>query len=499
MPQMKSVLAISIVAQVYSALIGILLMPWYLRLMGSEAFGLIGLYILIQSTLPLLELGFTQSLSREMSRFKAGVLSSNEAWGRLKSIEVLLGGLALVVILLSGLASEWLSQEWLNVVSLDRESVAISIVIMALATGARWFAGIYRSSLVGLEHQLSVNVVTALLATIRFAGVLPVLVYISAEPVSFFCFQAAVSGLELLFFRRAIYKVLPVCSASVTANLNSLRKMWPIAGSMGFLGFMWIMITQIDKLVLSNTLRLDEYGYFTLAVMLANSAQILITPFNQVIQPRMTIMAESNHGENLSKLYRLSTQFATALFMALGATLSFFSVPLLLVWTGDEVATDIAAPILFWYGFTNALVGVSLLPFMLQFAFGYLRLHVIGNLVLLLTLLPTLIYSAIEYGAVGVGITLVVYRLIYLLLWVPLIHKRLLPEITLVWPIKDVGQITVVVVSVVLLASIVMPSFDNHVLTVSTIIMVFFLALLTGMLAGDKTRNAIIYSVKEWM
>jgi O-antigen/teichoic acid export membrane protein len=56
---LKRTLFFAYTAQVYISLIGILLMPLFLRLMGAEAFGLIGFFLMLQAWLQLLDLGFS--------------------------------------------------------------------------------------------------------------------------------------------------------------------------------------------------------------------------------------------------------------------------------------------------------------------------------------------------------------------------------------------------------------------------------------------------------
>ena len=58
-------IAANYAGQMYSALIGLVMVPVYLKWMGPEAFGLIGFFALIQSWAQLLDLGFSASVARE--------------------------------------------------------------------------------------------------------------------------------------------------------------------------------------------------------------------------------------------------------------------------------------------------------------------------------------------------------------------------------------------------------------------------------------------------
>ena len=55
-----------------------------------------------------------------------------------------------------------------------------------------------------------------------------------------------------------------------------------------FTSSVWIFATQTDKLVLSRILPLADYGYFTLAVLVASGIQVLSGPVGNAIMPRLT-------------------------------------------------------------------------------------------------------------------------------------------------------------------------------------------------------------------
>jgi O-antigen/teichoic acid export membrane protein len=488
---LKRTLFFAYTAQVYISLIGILLMPLFLRLMGAEAFGLIGFFLMLQAWLQLLDLGLSPTLSREMSIYRAGRIDSSTAWQRLRSLEWLLGVLALVVVSALILWRHTIASGWLNFQYLSSNDVATCIMLMAITAALRLLMGLYRSGLIGMERQLLVNGLGVTFVTVKFVGVLPLLIYWSPTPLIFFSYQVLIALIEVSVFVCALYRQLPDAPISLFPVWSELRGMLPVAGSMAFLGGMWVSITQIDKLILSKILSLEDYGYFTLAIMLASGLIMLTLPLNQVLQPRMTILASQNKRSDLCELYKLSTQVITAGFIALGGTFALFAEQILFAWTGNTQTATIAAPILFWYGLANTLIGVLILPFMLQFAYGYLRLHVIGNLLLLVTLIPTLIWASIEYGGTGAGITLLTSRILFLFLWVPFVHRRLLPEVVWSWPLFDVGKIAITVIAFLSVARGFIPQIENRVIVVLVISLIFLGSILIGMLTGVRSRESL--------
>lgn len=485
---MKGALLSSLLVQGYGSIIGIALMPLYLHYLGAEAFGLVGVFLMVQNWLPLLDLGLSPTLSREMSLFRAGGQDAQAAWARLRSLEWLLGGLALLLLLGLWWARQPLATGWLRLQSLDTSLVAACLFLMGLAAVLRWLSGLYRSGLTGLERQVRVNAWLALFATLRFVAVIPLLALLPSPTLAFFGFQAGVAGLELTVFAATLYRALPGRAESPWPSPAALGAMWPTASAMAFLTGIWVFLTQIDKLILSRLLPLDAFGYFSLAAAVAAGVLLLAPPLNQVLQPRLTILASQGRLDELAKLYQGASQWMALAMTLAGGGLAFFAGPLLWAWTGNPQVAAAAAPLLFWYGLANALSGLCLLPFLLQFAHGYLRLHLLGNLILALTLLPTLILAALHRGAIGTGQVLFVANLLFLLGWVPLVHRRLMPRAVWRWPFRDLLPVVAAAGGAIGLGASAMPQGGDRLATGAWVGLTLVVAAGAGVLAGGSTR-----------
>ncbi len=489
---MKRRLITSYAAQAYIGLIGILLMPVYMRYMGVEAVGLIGFFLMMQAWLQLLDVGLTQTLSRDMSLFQAGSMSDVDVWRRLTTLEWLLGTISIAAVLVIMASRGWIVTDWLSVGNLSREEVAVSLAAMAVAAAFRFVLGIHRASLTGLGRQVWVNGAATVFATAKFVGVLPLLVYWSAAPGVFFAYQAVIGGLELFVFAWMLHHVLPPNPSGILPSGGALRQMLPMAGAMAFSALVWSVVTQADKLVLSKLLSLEEYGYFTLGALVASGVLMLIPPLNQVLQPRMTMLLSALRHDDLRNLYQQATQFVVVVFFAVGGVMAFFAEPLLLAWTGDPGASSAAAPVLFWYGLANATIGLLLLPFLLQFAHGRLRLHVIGNVLMVSLLLPLMIIGAVKSGGAGTGAALFAANLLFVMFWVPQVHKRFLPELIWRWPLLDVAVIAVPVVVAQVVARQLLPDIESRLAMTALLGLVFLASLIIGLLSGSRTRALVM-------
>jgi O-antigen/teichoic acid export membrane protein len=179
---------------------------------------------------------------------------------------------------------------------------------------------------------------------------------------------------------------------------------------------------------------------------------------------------------------------AVIAFTGLGGGVAFFAEPLLRIWSGSDEVAHTAAPVLFWYGLGNAIVGILILPFMLQFARGRLRLHVLGNLIFLVTFVPILIYAARYWGATGAGRVYFASNLLFLFLWVPLVHQHFLPAMVWRWLFRDTLPIVMVMLGVFAIASWALPDARHAPECLAWIGLASLLAVISGLLLGENSR-----------
>lgn len=489
---LKRILAATYVGQTYIAVIGIVTTPLYLRYLGAEAYGLVGFFVMMQIWLQLLDMGLTPTLSRELARYRGGTLDGLAAWCLVRSLEWILGTLALVFMAVAWLLADWISVHWFKSQITSTAEIADCILIMGTIASLRWLVGLYRGGLIGLEKQLWVNGAQIILATVKSVGALFLLIYVSSTPRSFFLFQLFVVVFELFLFRQMFYRNMPKLSAGIWPDRVSLRRNGKFAGAMASTTAIWAIITQADKLILSYVLTLEEYGYFTLAVVAANGIALLTSPLTQALQPHFTVLVAQWREEELINLYRTTTQFVVAFLAAAAGLMALFAEPILLAWTGEPEAGRRAASLLCWYTLGNGVAALLSIPFMLQFARGDLRLHVLGTAIFAVVWIPCVWIVILNFGPVGAGIAWLVANLIFLLIWVPRVHARVAPSLTHTWLIKDVASIVGAVgLMLILLSAIDVSTFGRLEFLIFLAVGVVVVGCV-GLLAGDRGREIVL-------
>lgn len=413
--------------QAYALLIGILILPFYLGHLGAEAYGLIGFFAVLQAWLQLLDAGMSPALVRQVAHYRGeheNLVRGGEAGRLLRAFELLLLPIVLTACLAIYLASGWIAQTWLQARELSTDTIGQCISLMGLMVGMRLYATLYKSGLQGVELHGWLNAANMAIATLRYLGGLLLVAQVSQEPLDFFMFQAVVALVEVLAFAAKAYVQLPNPGLFTGLDWRVVRPVLPFAGGMFFTSLLWIILTQLDKVLLSRVLLLEEYGYFSLVALITTGIMTLTNPLVQTLLPRMTMLVAEGRIADMEALYLNASRFVCSLLFPLAAVIAYHARALIFAWTGDPQAADWSEPILAWYVLGSALMAAGAFQFYLQYAYGQLRLHIGYSVVSTALSVPLVVYAALAHGAYGAALAWFFLRLATFLAWPPVVHRR---------------------------------------------------------------------------
>lgn len=418
---------------------GLAFVPLYIRYLGIEAYGLIGLFALMQAWLALLDMGMTPTLAREMARFTSGGHSAQSICNLLRSLEIVCFCIAAAICIGVWTTSGWLADDWLKAEALPVGVVTQAIAIMALVIALRFVEGIYRSALFGLQRQVWYNVASALLATLRSVGAVGVLTLVSPTVEAFFLWQALVSLLSVAAFAFGVYHALPSSPVPASFSSEALLGVWRFAGGMMGITFLAILLTQIDKVLLSRLLTLEDFGYYALAATISGALYLIITPVTTALYPRLVELATLSDRVRLGAIYHRGAQLVTLLVAPAALVLAFFGEGVLFAWSGSADLALRAGPILSALSLGNLLNGLMYMPYQLQLAHGWTSLTFKINVVAVALLVPAIFWIVPRHGALGAAAAWIGLNAGYVLIAIHLMHGRLLPAEKWRWYWHDVS------------------------------------------------------------
>ncbi|HTX19409.1 MAG TPA: oligosaccharide flippase family protein [Bacteroidota bacterium] len=440
-PATKSVLKRNLVANfggtIWQALMGFAFIPLYVRFMGIESYGLVAFYATLQSVFALFDVGLGNTLTRELARLSVKPGSGQETRNLVRTLETLYWIIALfagtVVVLLSSL----IAHHWLNPAQLPQSTAEQAVLIMGFIIVFQMPVSFYTGGLMGLQKQVLLNVLNVCISTLRAGGAVLVLWKVAPTIQAFFVWQICLSVATVAVFQRLLWRNLPAAEAAPSFEGRLLKGIWKFSAGMGGISVLAVILTQLDKIVLSKMLPLEEFGYYMIASVVAMSLGRVFTPVFFSIYPRFTQLVSVKDHESLRLLYHKVCQFMSVLVLPAAAVVAFFSYDVILLWTQNPTTAEKTHLIVSVMIGGTALNGIMNPPYALQLAFGWTKLSVIKNIIAVIIVGPLIVLLTNSYGAVGAAGAWLILNIGYVLFEIPVMHGRILQREMWQWYRRD--------------------------------------------------------------
>jgi O-antigen/teichoic acid export membrane protein len=383
-------------------------------------------------------MGLSQTLNREMARFRGGVHTAQSIRDLLRSMEVIYFLVAIIIVGTVFCGSSWIASNWLKVEKLNPLVVADALAIMGAVIAFRWLGGLYRSAISGLQEQVRLNMSNIVFATLRGFGVIGVLAWFSPSIQAFFFYQGLVSLLETVVLGSMLHVLLPSASVPSRFSWVAISQAWRFTGGVMLITLLVLLMTQVDKLLLSKWLSLTEFGYYSLAGVVASVLYMLVNPVGAAVSPRLAEMVAKGEVVAIKNAYHRYSQFLVMTVAPAALVIAAFSDHLLLLWTRDLQISAAVSPIvsaLCIGTFLNALMSI---PYYLQLAYGWTRLTIQISVVVVLVYIPCLFLVVPSFGSLGAAWLWAGINAFFIIVALPFMHRKLMPGELGRWYRQDV-------------------------------------------------------------
>lgn len=489
MSQFKNNVIANYAGRAWSGLMSLIFIPVYIACMGIESYGLVGFFITLQVVFSLLDAGLSSSLNRELAQSSAIRENAGENRDLVRTLEIAYCLIAVTIALVVFVLAPFITTHWINNGSLPSQSVNNAVKLMGLTLALQWPFALYSGGLMGLQKQVLLNGLTIIAATMRWGGAAVVLWLISPTVEAFFIWQAVASAIQTLITGIALWRCLPAANRNARFEKSTLIRIWKFAAGMTGISVMAVVLTQLDKIILSKLLPLEIFGYYTLATFLASSLYLLVTPIFSAAFPSFSQMVAANDTENLIKHYHQVCQLASVVILPAAIVLALFANEILLVWTGNAVTTTNAHLLVSILVIGTALNSLLNPAYALQLAYGHTRFAFYGNMIAVVLLAPTIIWATINHGALGAALAWAALNCGYVVIGMPLMHRWLLKGEFQQWCLGDVAPPLVCSLAIAVLGRWWFPSQSSTVFTVMWLISISAVALLAAVAATPSLRN----------
>jgi len=474
-------------------LLSIIFIPLYIQYIGIESYGLLGIYTMLVSMMMLVDVGMGQTIIREVARYSSATLSDKEILDTLQTFRYIYFFIGLFAFLGIYFLSETIVLRWLNIEHLSFDIVVSSLEIMSLMLFINWLSILYRNAIIGLQYQVWLNVVDVTFALLSKVGVIFILLYISSSIVDFLLYQLCISFLQLLTLAFKLNNIFSKIKYQSSFSLAVFHRLWKFASGVAITTLFGTLISQADRLVLSSLLSLKTFGLYTMASVIGKALSSLISPLTLAIRPKLTILYEKNNEVELISFYHKSAQLMSIISMPIAMILILFSRELLWIWTDDMHLVNEIYIVVSLLVTGSLLNGMMHIPYSLQLSAGWSSLSAKSNVILFFSIIPLLIYAVNRYGMVAAPLLWVLVNLIYIVLIIHIMHKKLLKTEKWYWYKYDIIYILLASSLLGILSRILIDfSEESKILILGEIMIAYCIVAVGAVLSANKYRDIFI-------
>jgi O-antigen/teichoic acid export membrane protein len=459
----------------------------------------VGFFTTLQAVLVLLDLGLTTTLNREIARYSALPGKSQDMRDLVRTLEAIYWGLGFFIGVVVMVLSPFIALRWVKADTLSVDIVQQSVMLMGLVIAFQWPLGFYAGGLLGLQRQVLFNILNAIWYTLRFTGGVLVLWLASPTILAFFEWQVAVSVVSTGLMAMALWRSLPASQERARFRVSIWHSVWRFAAGISSISITVLLLTQLDKIILSKMLSLELFGYYTLAWTVANGLTILTSSVFTAVFPSFSQRVASGNIEDLKRLYHGSCQLMSVVILPVAVLVALFAQIILVVWTQNPVTvanTHILVSLLI---IGTALNGLMNLPYALQLAHGWTSLAFFTNVISVIILIPLLVVAISHYGAIGAAAVWIALNSGYVLIQVQIMHRRLLKGELWRWYLGDVGLPLIATLSVIGMGRLLIHDQMPLPIILASIAIMLVLALASAALAASQIRTWVFDKIGRWM
>ncbi len=398
-----------------------LFVPFYVKILGIEAYGVIAFYTILLTISGLADIGLSATFAREAARSS----DKRKLLNLLSTIERVLYLATGFVALIIFFGAQFIAENWLNAEgNLDVQTIVWSLRIMALMIIPQLGISLYTAGLIGLQRQVKANIIQSLFVTFRSGLVVLPILWWPQLPV-FFAWQLAATIVFVFIIRASLVKAMGFPRLTLGHfDLLILKANMAFAGGMLWISAVAGINTQIDKLFVSKLFALTDFGYYTLASALAQVPVALATPIAVAFYPYVTKLVANGDADQEKFAFETYGQWIT-LVGATGAIGIFLFAPqLLALWLQDPTLPPLIAEISGLLAIGSLFLCLAIPSYYLGLAHGQSGLIALLATMTLLLSIPSTIVSIQVWGLRGAAFPWIALNLINMLLVTTFVSRR---------------------------------------------------------------------------
>jgi len=475
------------------SLLSLLFTPIYISYLSIEAYGIIGFIASLMVFLSFLDLGMGQTVNREMAKFHKDASQVNYINNLVFSLQTVYIAIGVFCTLLIVIAAPILATSWFNAQHLDTGTITYAFIILGITIGCRWPYSFFCAALRGMQFQVLLNSNEIFWNILKSVGSLVVLKYFSGTLITFLWYQCIVILLQTLSSIFLCWRFIEKPALARRFDWAILKSLSGYIASMGVASILVALIFQLDKIILSKTLKGEDYGYYVLSNNLATTLFIVSTPVAIALFPHFTNFLHNNKMAELQAEFHKYTKILSVTLLPIFIMLCFFTPELLWIWTKNQAIIDHTTLLVRIMLIGTVLDAYMVVPNTLLLSANKTRFILVIHMVAIVIMVPVVYFLSTHFGAVGGAISVAFILGGYFVFAAPFVFKYCLKGHYFQWVWNDIFKIAIPLLLTATVARYLLPQqyIENRLLgflllSAIGLTLVLFAIKLSGLTFFDK-------------
>ena len=314
------------------SLLSILAIPVYIKLLGVSEWGIVAACASLQLLFNFIDAGFSQIVPKWVAREANDKVSLRNYVTLFRKVYL---GLSILMLAFLQLNAEYLAHSWFQVAPDQSEKLELAIRIIAFQMLFQFVNNLHIGLWHGMQRQVLASLSVGGFGTLKHVATMSVLYFGTADALSYASTFAVAAMLEVVTNAWLVRRMLGSSGKNQSLNLIKLKPFLMEVSVLSGGIVVGLMVSQLDRFILSRTVPLEDFGVYTVVATLALAFLQLQAPITRAYFP-LLVQDIQNMGRvssiRMKRLVRGSLILST--LPALLACL--FAAPLLSFWLQDS-------------------------------------------------------------------------------------------------------------------------------------------------------------------
>jgi len=419
---------------VSSLVLSFIFLPYIVRRLGVDAYGILTLVLTVIGYFAVLDLGLGNAVIKYVAEYSAREDSEkiNEVIGAtilVLSLLGLLGGLAIFSI--AGLLVT-------NFLKIPQELHAAAYLSFCVGS-AGFLVTMLLSALSAIPNGLNrydiTSLITFIMGTVTMVGTVLVL-YLGYGVFQVVCLNFVITLLGVLLYPLVLKKIMPAIRLRPVLSVPVLRKVVSYGIYSFFSRIAYLLNYQADRVVMGALLGISSVTYYVVPFTLVTRVTNVTVRIGSVIFPAISELQGHDRYDTISDLYLVSSRIILILSTAICLPLFVFGGRFLTLWMGPDFGSkaDTVLLLLTLGLYCNSLTNI---PSFVADGLGKPKLTGVAGVTAAILNVGLLIPLTKFYGIVGASVAFLVSNAVVCPIFIWYVNSRLL-KLPAVAYLKDV-------------------------------------------------------------